>query len=463
MMKRMVRLLVLSAVLASALAISAFAADFTHCADALHELGLFQGTESGYELDRAPSRVEAGVMLVRLLGAEEDALAAETYTAPFTDVPNWAKPYVQYLYDNGLVNGESETIYGTDNPCTAQHYATFLLRALGYSDGEGGDFAYADAMDFAREIGVVDMANCDEDNFLRDDVVAMSYTALSIAPKTGEADLLSKLAEEGAIQDTKGYDQLFADYRSYLAAAGSQSQEEKMSMAMDMTMSMSLAGVPYMDYAMNLDAAVDTDLEHMDQTRMAMTGAMEVTINPELAAQMGLSQEEAHTTSDLAYYYADGYYYVSMDGEKLRMPLSFEEVMSQTELLSTGTAGQSEPICLVKDLSITSSGGVDTYTITYAGGAMSGLVQSVMGAMPAETVDSADASMTLGDATAVVTVEDDSLTGMTISMTMEMTVENVPVSVSVEMAVSDISVGNSVTVTLPDDLDTYQDITAAQA
>ena len=77
MMKRMVRLLVLSAVLASALAISAFAADFTHCADALHELGLFQGTESGYELDRAPSRVEAGVMLVRLLGAEEDALAAE--------------------------------------------------------------------------------------------------------------------------------------------------------------------------------------------------------------------------------------------------------------------------------------------------------------------------------------------------------------------------------------------------
>ena len=44
-----------------------------------------------------------------------------------------------------------------------------------------------------------------------------------------------------------------------------------------------------------------------------------------------------------------------------------------------------------------------------------------------------------------------------------MTVENVPVSVSLEMAVSDISVGNSVTVTLPDDLDTYQDITAAQA
>ena len=101
-MKRFARRLAIVLAVAAILAVSAFAADFTHCADALHDLGLFQGTDSGYDLDRAPTRAEAAAMLVRLLGAEEEAQAMESYTAPFTDVRDWAKPYVQYLYDNGL-------------------------------------------------------------------------------------------------------------------------------------------------------------------------------------------------------------------------------------------------------------------------------------------------------------------------------------------------------------------------
>ena len=63
-MKRFVKTLALIAVLAAVLTVSVFAADFEHCADALKELGLFQGTSQGYELDRAPNRAEAGVMLV---------------------------------------------------------------------------------------------------------------------------------------------------------------------------------------------------------------------------------------------------------------------------------------------------------------------------------------------------------------------------------------------------------------
>lgn len=43
-------------------------------------------------------------MLVRLLGKEAEAEKL-TYTAPFTDLKGWEKPYVQYLYDNGLANG----------------------------------------------------------------------------------------------------------------------------------------------------------------------------------------------------------------------------------------------------------------------------------------------------------------------------------------------------------------------
>lgn len=39
----------------------------------LKELQVFKGTSTGFELDREPTRLEAAVMFVRLLGAEEEA------------------------------------------------------------------------------------------------------------------------------------------------------------------------------------------------------------------------------------------------------------------------------------------------------------------------------------------------------------------------------------------------------
>lgn len=155
---------------------TAGAANFTNCADRLKDVGLFQGTNQGYQLDKAPTRAEASAMLVRLLGKEAEAEKL-TYTAPFTDLKGWEKPYVQYLYDNGLANGMSATAYNPTGKCSAQMYTTFLLRALGYSDAKG-DFTYAKALDFGEQVGLVDDINCSTKNFLRDNAVAMSLTAL---------------------------------------------------------------------------------------------------------------------------------------------------------------------------------------------------------------------------------------------------------------------------------------------
>ena len=132
-MKKMFRIACAGAALCAALSTAALAADFTKSADRLHELGLFQGTENGYELDRAPTRAEAAAMLTRLLGKESEAKSL-TYSAPFTDLQNWEKPYVQYLYENGLTTGATATTYEPEAPLTANMYAAFLLRALGYSD-----------------------------------------------------------------------------------------------------------------------------------------------------------------------------------------------------------------------------------------------------------------------------------------------------------------------------------------
>lgn len=216
-MNKWLRAVCVGAAAAAMLTASAFAANYTNCADSLHEMGLFQGTQNGYDLDRTPTRAEAAVMLVRLLGKEDEAKAL-TYTAPFTDLKGWEKPYVQYLYSNGLANGTNRTTFNPTGKCTAQMYAVFLLRALGYSDTT--DFIYANAIETAREQGIYDTGIINVQNFLRDDAAAASYTVLSVSPKNSEGTLLDQLVSENAITeaDAKRYQSLFSSYAQYREA-----------------------------------------------------------------------------------------------------------------------------------------------------------------------------------------------------------------------------------------------------
>ena len=216
-MNKWLRAVCVGTAAAAMLTASAFAANYTNCADSLHEMGLFQGTQNGYDLDRTPTRAEAAVMLVRLLGKEAEAKAL-TYTAPFTDLKGWEKPYVQYLYSNGLANGTNRTTFHPTGKCTAQMYAVFLLRALGYSDT--ADFSYANAIETAREQGIYDTGIINVQNFLRDDAAAASYTALSVSPKNSEGTLLDQLVSENAITeaDAKRYQSLFSSYAQYREA-----------------------------------------------------------------------------------------------------------------------------------------------------------------------------------------------------------------------------------------------------
>lgn len=216
-MNKWLRAVCVGAAAAAMLTASAFAANYTNCADSLHEMGLFQGTQNGYDLDRTPTRAEAAVLLVRLLGKEAEAKAL-TYTAPFTDLKGWEKPYVQYLYSNGLANGTNRTTFNPTGKCTAQMYAVFLLRALGYSDT--ADFSYANAIETAREQGIYDTGIINVQNFLRDDAAAASYTVLSVSPKNSEGTLLDQLVSENAITeaDAKSYQNLFSTYAQYREA-----------------------------------------------------------------------------------------------------------------------------------------------------------------------------------------------------------------------------------------------------
>ena len=79
-----------------------------------------------------------------------------------TKEQDWAKPYIAWLYDKGITNGIGDNKFG-NGPCTAQMYAAFMLRALGYKDtapnGGKTDFAFDDAVSFAQKKKSATMKN----------------------------------------------------------------------------------------------------------------------------------------------------------------------------------------------------------------------------------------------------------------------------------------------------------------
>lgn len=174
-------------------------------AESLRELGLFFGTNMGFELNRKCTRTEAAVMLVRLLGAEEIAMElGKTNSHPFKDVPKWANSSISYLYNKGLTYGISDTLYGSKNDITAKEYMTMLLRVLGYSD-KNGDFHLDSSLDFAYQIDMINdtelssLKSKENTGILRDYIVMMSYNALYTKMKNKENTLIISLAEKGVI------------------------------------------------------------------------------------------------------------------------------------------------------------------------------------------------------------------------------------------------------------------------
>ena len=176
---------------------------YTSYADALYELGLFLGTDKGYELGRSATRAESIIMLLRLLG---ELPTAQIYPVndPFKDVPEWASHYVSYAYAMKYTAGTSATTFGTQQSVTAAQYLTFVLRALGYSD-VGGDFYWEDAGDFAVSIGLISQSEnaAFKTRFWRDEMVLVSYRALSAKLKDSHKTLAEKLIELGILDTVK--------------------------------------------------------------------------------------------------------------------------------------------------------------------------------------------------------------------------------------------------------------------
>ncbi len=230
MMKKLCLALIISALFIQFIdspVLGLVAESYTDEADLLKDLGLFQGTEKGYQLDTVATRAQGAVMLVRFLGQEDKAkgdYSLGSISHPFEDVPTWADPHVAYLYSNGLTNGMSSRSYGSDGDLTGAQYMTMMLRMLGYDDG-AGEFTWDKALDFWNQTYKLEssdyesLSQVSDSSLSRGLMVRISYLTLANNYKKSSVTVFEDLYQREVFGEDK--------YSSYKELVLKQSIEEE--------------------------------------------------------------------------------------------------------------------------------------------------------------------------------------------------------------------------------------------
>lgn len=464
-MKRIFTVLAAVLLLTAAMAVTASASDYDAVAEDLSAIGVFRGTSSGFELDRAPTRSEAAIMLVRLLGAEDEAreaYAAGQLTMPFTDVGTTAAPYVAWLYENGIVNGVSATKFGT-GACSAKMYCAFLLRALGYQDGV--DFQYADTLAFAQEKGFYDPIQF-SGTFLRDDLAAVTYQALGTDLKDGSAYLLKSLIDNGAVdaQAATPMTEKIEAYRALMAASA----------GMDSTA---------MDADMDAQIEMTYTGDSSESVTLGMSGNMRMILD-ESDIQMAYTFDisamgDSMTMSE---WLTDGWVYVQMEenGETVRTKtqVNTEETQAlldqiQSAASMTSPASSVSGLAMVDSITVSTSGGRTVYTMVIDQSSIGAVMDAVLGMLNTDG-SSADAAlmedfldgMNFSDITAVYTVGSDGQMRdmrMQFSVTMGTTpgAPNESLKMDYDMTVTVNATGDSVRITFPN-FSNFEEVTVPE-
>lgn len=179
------------------------AVDYNAIAAALKTMHLFKGSFTGYgqgyDLEVAPTRLQALIMFIRVLGEEDEALSY-TGSHPFTDIAKGtqADKYVGYAYAKGYTNGYSANTFQPSQAIPANQYVEFILRAMGYSSS--ANTTVSDALERALSSGILTdgaYAMLKAGTFLRADLVYVSYYALDTPMAQGGQTLRDVLLERG--------------------------------------------------------------------------------------------------------------------------------------------------------------------------------------------------------------------------------------------------------------------------
>lgn len=183
----------------------------------LYYLGMLNGTGINinggidFALEKGLTRVEAAVLAVRVMGAEEEALE-RMYPHPFNDVPDWASAYVGYIYSRGLLDdllaGPFGPMFGPNSAETPERFMSYMLYALGYRMEEG-DYTYLMAAEYCREIGIC--VTEEDEPLTRGDAALAMYNTLRTTMKDSNRVMSDSLVECGNMEYQDAVFMLWSD------------------------------------------------------------------------------------------------------------------------------------------------------------------------------------------------------------------------------------------------------------
>lgn len=438
-MKRSIKLLFVFLIVfvsMSVTAIAASASDYTTQAASLKEMGLFIGTDKGYELDRAPTRAEAAVMLVRLLGKESEVKAG-TYSHPFKDVPAWVDNYVGYLYENGLTKGTTTTTFSPRVSCNSQMYTVFVLRVLGYTE-ENESFTYFEAQDFAQNMGLIDSSITSSNTFLRDDVVALSYSALFQKPANNSNTLLENLISQNAVTTAVAdkYMDSYDIYKSYLSAMETNYQNTSTEMTTSSSIDISVMGTTM---NMTQNSTIKTVID----------GSSWIIQSDDVLNYMDI---DSQSTS----YYYDGWLYTNSSDGKYKV---YYPIDSLEDVTGAGIINAEIPFYLINSITKTNTDTETVYTIEYSTDALNYVLGSELSAYT-DIISEDGIKLNSLKLTAAYSAEG-GLKSQSIDADITATIddgETYEMGMIINSTANIIKTGDSVTITLPTDLDSYTDL-----
>lgn len=283
-------------------------------------LGIIQGDGKGeMNWERTLTRVEAVTMLVRLMGAEEAAQQLSGQPTTFTDVPNWAKGYVNYAHANKLVQGEGNGLFAPDRVCTAAEFLTMLYRLTDLK--EGTDYTWNTAVrDFITDVSETPAYNVGEfidlgsseyggalinEAFTRELAASTIFRMMNINAAGGVQSVADLLATEYGLSSTVFYDCYVR--RTGFTMRGQTQKTVGLGTLGDATFSLS-EGKLYMDEPKNVEVSFFVNGEYWEDKTISSSKPF---LLPEEKCQLTMS----YFDSDNSYYYTAFLHIDRFDGQ----------------------------------------------------------------------------------------------------------------------------------------------------
>lgn len=198
--------------MAPAMAATETASMYSSEASKLNDMGLYKGIDTNTfnpDLASTLDRQTGAVMLLRMFGLEQEALATDesdakaTLSAKFKDaakVAPWAVKQVAFAVDAGVIKGYPDGNFNPTGLLKGSEYCTLVLKQLGYEvpkfEEVGAQFATVAGLT-ATEAAAFGVNAA----IKKDMLVGISFKALTINEDSKTTTLIDRLIKEGTVTE----------------------------------------------------------------------------------------------------------------------------------------------------------------------------------------------------------------------------------------------------------------------